>query len=141
VLFKNSFKEERVSAGEPKERVKHAQDTANKVRPGLASPSKSTPSTTRKFSVNDAFKEAGELVKSGVMSPSRFALRDWCKREYGELPSDKDIALWQSNWLKAGLIEQYQLPNRKQSYRLRVLGEKPRKHRGIDEVYLNVTLK
>jgi hypothetical protein len=130
VLFKNSFKEERVSAGEPKERVKHAQDTANNVRQHLRqhliSPSKSSPSTTRKFSVNDAFKEAGELVKSGVMSPSRFALREWCKREYGELPSDKDIALWQSNWLKAGLIEQYQLPNRKQSYRLRVLGEEHR---------------
>ena len=70
--------------------------------------------------MNEAFKEAGELVKSGVITPSRFALRDWCKREYNQLPSDKDLTLWQSDWLRVGLIEKYQLPNGKQSYRLRV---------------------
>jgi hypothetical protein len=74
---------------------------------------------SRSYDVNSAFKQARKLITSGVINPSKYALQKWAKSQYGQLPPDQDIAMWQEQWFKEGLIEPVMTPNGKKTFKLK----------------------
>jgi hypothetical protein len=71
------------------------------------------------------FEEATKLIHSGKMNPSRYALQKWYKEKNNETLGDSTVRAWQEKWLKHDFIEQYQLANGKQSYRLKTSSSLP----------------
>jgi hypothetical protein len=54
-----------------------------------------------------------------VINQSKYALQKWAKSQYGQLPPDQDIAMWQKQWLQNGLIEPAMTPNGKKTFKLK----------------------
>ena len=79
----------------------------------------SGPSSYRQWDVNEAFKKARKLILGGVLRPSQYALQNWVKEEYGIIPNRNDIATWQLQLEKEGIIEPVVTGNGKQSFKLK----------------------
>ena len=79
----------------------------------------SGPSSYRQWDVNEAFKKARKLILGGVLRPSQYALQNWVKSEYGVIPNRNDIATWQLQLEKEGIIEPVVTGNGKQSFKLK----------------------
>jgi len=74
---------------------------------------------TSETELTKRFEEATELIHSGKMNPSRYALQKWYKEINNETLGESTIRAWQEKWVRHDFIEQYQLANGKQSYRLK----------------------
>ena len=79
----------------------------------------SGPSSYRQWDVNEAFKKARKLILGGVLRPSQYALQNWVKAEYDVIPNRNDIATWQLQLEKEGIIEPVVTGNGKQSFKLK----------------------
>ena len=102
-----------------KEHDKDVLKTKNLAPQNQALSDKEGTLRSRSYDVNSAFKQAKKLITSGVINPSKYALQKWAKSQYGQLPPDQDIAMWQDQWLKEGLIEQAITPNGKKTFKLK----------------------
>jgi hypothetical protein len=105
------------------QRSSHGTNTVPELNPpasqNAGSSSISGPSSYRQWDVNEAFKKARKLILGGVLRPSQYALQNWVKAEYGVIPNRNDIATWQLQLEKEGIIEPVVTGNGKQSFKLK----------------------
>lgn len=98
-------------------RPKHPTPTKGEKKQELKG--KNTLDFSRSYDVKKAFDLATKAVKKGVVSPSKFGLQKFVRKEFGILPAESDLIAWQKRWLEMGLIEPT-IKNGKQTYKLLV---------------------
>lgn len=114
----------------------HGQNTAkeqnHKVNQNAGSSPITGPSNHRQWDVNEAFKRAKKLIMRGVLRPSQYALQNWVKEEYSIIPNRNDIATWQVQLEKEGIIEPVVTGNGKQSFKLKLVYKDTRFSQAIE---------
>lgn len=98
-------------------RPEHPIPTKGEKKQGLKG--ENTLDFSRSYDVKKAFDLATRAVKKGVVSPSKFGLQKFVRKEFGVVPAESDLIAWQERWLEMGLIEPT-IKNGKQTYKLLV---------------------
>ena len=79
-------------------RPKHPTPTKGDKKQGLKG--ENTLDFSRSYDVKKAFDLATRAVKKGVVSPSKFGLQKFVRKEFGVLPAESTLIAWQKRWLE-----------------------------------------